>query len=112
MTGRAVPVRVGEIELLVETRAVAGTEQTSGRLDAVADRAVEAFDRAQEAITAVATKVAGTVRELGRQAVRPDRVEVEFGLSFTASGNVIVVGGSAEATLKVTVVYEAQKAAE
>jgi len=106
MVGRLVPVQVGGVEVLVEARPVAGSEPTAGRLEAVAGRTVEAFDKAQETITAIAERLAGTVGELARRSARPDRMEVEFGLSFTAGGNVIVVGGAVEATLKVTVAYE------
>jgi Trypsin-co-occurring domain 1 len=110
MRGRVLPVRVGEVELLVETVPVTGTEPTAGRADDATRRAVEAFEQAQGAIVAVATRTAGTVRELASRAVCPDRVEVEFGLSFTAQGNVLVAAASAEASLKVTISYDRQPA--
>ena len=46
-------MRVGGVELLVETTPVAGTEQTSA-LDKAQEAVAEAFDRAQSAIVAVA----------------------------------------------------------
>lgn len=58
----------------------------------------------------VASSTAEVVETLGRRARRPDQLEVEFGLSFSAKGNVIVVGGQAGATLRVKVVYEAKAA--
>ena len=39
-------------------------------------------------------------------AARPDRVEVEFGLKFSASGGVIMAGVAGEAALKVTLSYD------
>ena len=39
-------------------------------------------------------------------AARPDRVEVEFGLKFSASGAVIMAGVAGEASLKVTLGYD------
>ena len=39
-------------------------------------------------------------------AARPDRVEVEFGLKFSASGGVIMAGVAGEASLKVTLGYD------
>ena len=42
------------------------------------------------------------------RARRPDQLEVEFGLSFTAKGNVILAGGEAGAVLRVKVVYDAR----
>jgi hypothetical protein len=38
MVRQVVPVRVGAVELLVETVPVPGSEQTSGRLDGVGRR--------------------------------------------------------------------------
>jgi hypothetical protein len=105
MVGRVVPVRVGAVEVLVETVPVAGSEQTSGRLDEAGRRVVDAFDRAEEAIVEIAGKLAGTVAELGRRSTRPEQVQVQFGLKFTAQGNVIVAGASAEASLQVTISY-------
>jgi hypothetical protein len=49
------------------------------------------------------------VTELGERAVRPDHVQVEFGLSFSATGNVIVAGSTVEATLKVSITYDRSK---
>jgi Trypsin-co-occurring domain 1 len=103
---QTVPVRVGDVEVLVETVPVPGSERTSGRLEDAGRRVVEAFDRAQQAIVEIAGQLAGTVEEMGRRAVRPDHVEVRFGLSFTAQGGVVVVGGGAEASLQVTVAYD------
>jgi hypothetical protein len=39
-------------------------------------------------------------------ATRPARVEVEFGLRFSASGGVIMAGVAGEATLRVTLSYD------
>jgi hypothetical protein len=39
-------------------------------------------------------------------AARPDRVDVEFGLKFSASGGVIMAGVAGEASLKVTLGYD------
>src|SRR5450755_764535 len=43
-------------------------------------------------------------------AARPDRVEVEFGLKFSANGTVIMAGVAGEASLKVTLGYDADYA--
>lgn len=105
MVGRAIPVRVGDIEVLVETTPVAGSEPTS-RVDAAIDRAAEAFTRAQSAILEIATSTVDTIREATARAARPDQLEVEFGLKFSAKGDVVVAGAAGEATLKVKLVYQ------
>ena len=105
MTGRVVPMRVGGVELLVETTPVAGTEQTSA-LDKAQEAVAEAFDRAQSAIVAVAVStVAQRSASWGKRSVHPDEMEVKFGLKFSAQGNVIVAGAAGEATLEVTLTY-------
>jgi hypothetical protein len=97
-------MQVGGIELLVETTSVAGTEKTSA-LEKAQAAVTEGFDRAQSAIVAVAESTATTIGQLAKRSVRPDEVEVTFGLKFSAQGNVIVAGAAGEATLEVTLTY-------
>ena len=102
---RLIPVRVGDIEIEVEAVPVAGTEPTSGRAAQAAGSVLEAFGRAQEAIVEVAKSTAEMIEKAGA-AARPDRVDVEFGLKFSASGGVIMAGVAGEASLKVTLGYD------
>ena len=104
MAGRAVPMRVGGVDLLVETTPVPGTEQTSA-IDKAQDAVVDAFERGQSAIVAVATSTVGTINRLGERLVRPDEMKVKFGLKFSVQGNVIVAGAAGEATLEVELTY-------
>src|ERR1700677_1650773 len=105
MAGRAVVMRVGGAELLVETSPVAGTEQTSVKLDKAQEAVTDAFHRAQSAIVAVAESTVSTIGSLAQRSVHPDEMEVRFGLKFSAQGNVIVAGAAGEATLEVTLTY-------
>jgi hypothetical protein len=110
MVGATLPVRVGDIELLVETVPVAGTQATSRIEDAV-NNVRDAFARAQSAIVEVAISTMEVIEEAGRRAARPDTMEVEFGLKFSANGNVIMAGASGEATLAVKLTYNRAGAA-
>jgi hypothetical protein len=105
VAGRLIPVQVGDVLIEVEAVPVAGTEPTSGRVGKAAESVLEAFDRAQDAIVAVAKSTAQVIEKAGA-AARPDRVEVEFGLKLSASGGVIMAGVAGEATLKVTLGYD------
>ena len=105
MAGPLIPVRVGDIEVEVETVRVAGTEATSGRAAKAAGNVLEAFGQAQDVIIEVARSTAEMISKAGA-AARPDRVEVEFGLKFSASGGVIMAGVAGEASLKVTLGYD------
>lgn len=102
---RLIPVRVGGIEIEAEAVPVAGTEPTSSRVSKAAGSVADAFGRAQETIIEVARSTAEMIERAGT-AARPDRVEVEFGLKFSASGGVIMAGVAGEATLKVTLGYD------
>ena len=66
---------------------------------------LEAFGRAQETIIEIAKSTAEMIDRAGA-AARPDRVDVEFGLKFSASGGVIMAGVAGEASLKVTLGYD------
>jgi hypothetical protein len=109
MAGRVVAMRVSGVDLLVETAVVAGSEPTATRLDRAQEAVTDAFDRAREAIVAVAESTVSTIGELGQRAVRPEELEVRFGLKFSAQGNVIVAGAAGEASLKVTLTYRADR---
>jgi hypothetical protein len=103
-----IPVRVGDVELLLETTPVAGTEPTS-KLDEAGERVASAFVRAQAAIVEIATSTVDVIKQTTERAARPDHVEVEFGLKFSAQGNVIVAGAAGEATLLVTLSYDGKR---
>ena len=59
---------------------------TSTRWDRVPGAVTDACDRAQTVIVAVATSTVGTSGQLGARLVRPDAVEVTFGLTFHRQG--------------------------
>jgi hypothetical protein len=105
------PVTVNGVDLLIETVPVAavGTQETSGKALRAVENLSETFDRGQDAIVAIATRLAGTLGELGARKVDPGQVQVEFGLSFSATGNVIVAGSTVEASLKVTITFDRGK---
>jgi hypothetical protein len=98
----AVPMRFAGVDLLVEAASVRviGSEPTS-----VADRTLDAYQRAEAAIVGVAQSVAGTIARLVQEGRHPREVQVEFGLTVSAEGNIVVVKGAAEATLKVALTY-------
>ncbi|WP_143447228.1 CU044_2847 family protein [Kibdelosporangium aridum] len=94
--------------MLVQTIPVAGTEKTSAVGD-TGRRVLDAFERAHEVIVGAAVSTMEVIGKLGGRAARPDKFEVEFGLGFSVKGNVIVVGGQADATLKVKLTYDAPR---
>jgi hypothetical protein len=104
--GDTIEVRVGEARLLVETIPASGSELTSGRLNRASEHVLEAFERAQDAIAEVASSAVEVMGKAATRAARPDRLEIEFGLGFSAQGDVIVAGVAAHASLLVRLVYD------
>src|SRR4051812_30034362 len=94
-----VPVRFADVEVLVEV-----TETTVGGSEPVSatSHVVDAYDKAESAILAVTKSVAGTISRLTDAARRPKELQVEFGLSVTVEGDVLIAKGKAGATLAVT----------
>ncbi|MGH3390349.1 MAG: CU044_2847 family protein [Actinomadura sp.] len=90
---------------MIEVVPAAGSESTS-RLEDMGGRALDAFDRARDAVVAIAASTAEAIDRLHERAVRPEQVEVEFGLKFSAQGGVVVAGVSGESTLVVKVTYQ------
>jgi hypothetical protein len=102
---RLILVRVWDIEREVEAVPAAGTEATSGRPGRAVATVLGAFGRAQDAIIEVAKSIAEMIEKAGA-AARPDRMDVEFGLRFPASGGVIMARVAEEASPKVTLSYD------
>jgi hypothetical protein len=106
VAARVERMRVGGVEVLVETVTVAGTEPTSA-VDAVRDKAEDMFGKAKDTIVAFGESTAEVVRRLAVSSVaRPSSVEVEFELGFTARGGIVVAGSEASAALRVKLAYE------
>ena len=104
VAGQLIAVQVGDVVVEVEAVTVAGTQPTASPAKA-AEKVREAFGAAQETIVQIAKSTAQVIDRAGA-AARPDRVDVEFGLKFSASGGVIMAGVAGEASLKVTLGYD------
>ena len=95
-----------DVEVYVAVQQLPGAEpMTSGRSAAVTKKAAEAVDHVEDMVRSMAARFGGTVRELARQAVRPESLSVEFGITIAAEGSLIVFSGSAEASVAVTLTY-------
>jgi hypothetical protein len=72
------------------------------------DVAKKAVDTAQElgnSIKGFSARVVGSLNELGDVA-RPTKATIEFGVNVSVEGNVYVVKGGGEASIKVTAEWE------
>ena len=111
VNGMYIPVEVGGVQVLVEATDVRlpGSEPTAVRPGNLAGHVRDAFGQAQSAIVEIAASTATALGRAGR-AARPDAMEVEFGIKFTAKGDIIVAGASGEVTLKVKLTYDGRGA--
>jgi hypothetical protein len=107
VSGQPISVTIGDTEVLVETLLVGGTESTAGRAQRVLERTTDAFRQAQHVITEVAKSTAEMIETTAKGATRPDHVEIEFGLSFSATGQIVMVAGAtAGVTIRVLLSYD------
>lgn len=111
MVGRAVPMRFGDVEVLVEVIQLGGNEQTSA-IDRATGQVVDVVHRVRSTLGAIAELITGVIDDLAAsRVVHPDQIEVEVGLGFSTKGSVVVVSGAADASLKVKLTYTAISAA-
>lgn len=66
------------------------------------------FDDAQVAIVTIAESLASTIDRLKNASNPPKTMQVEFGLTFSSRGSVLVTQSSSDATLRVTIGYESK----
>lgn len=101
-----VPTVIGGQDVYIAVQRLPGSEPTSSSLRRVAgQKAAEALDHVQETIHSVAERFSHTVGELATQALAPESVSVEFGITIASEGNIVVFSGSAEASIAVTLTY-------
>lgn len=98
------PVEVDGICVYVEVVQAGGAEPTSTARRG-AERAADLLSDAQTVIEHMAVAVMETGRRISTRAGSPDLLEIQFGLKFSAKGNIIVAGASSEASLTVKLVY-------
>jgi hypothetical protein len=111
MASQVLEIKVGDVEVLVDTVVIAGTQPTASRFNKVGQQTSDAYARAQDVILGVAVSTAELIGKCAARGARPDKAEVEFGLSFSTSGNVVMVGVTAQATFRVLLSYERKGAA-
>lgn len=103
MQGVVVPTEVGGIPVLVEAVAGPGFQQT-GRPKGV-EKLQDMFARAEDVIEQLALSAVQIGKRVAAQSAGPDEVEVQFGLKFSTTGDIVIASVGAEASLGVKIVY-------
>ncbi|MCW3839161.1 CU044_2847 family protein [Micromonospora yasonensis] len=103
MLYKLVPLEIDGATVLVEAEELPGSKPTSATSQGA--RIQGLLDQAELVIEHVARVAIRSSQGLARQAARPSQIEVQFGVKFSAQGNIILARGSGEATLAVKVVY-------
>ena len=70
-----------------------------------AERALDTAQQLSNSIKAFCSRVALSFHEL-KAAARPDKVTIEFGINVSAEGNVYIVKGTGEASIKLTTEWQ------
>ena len=109
MAGHLVRLQHGDVDVWLEAVATPGSEDTTA-LDSSMGKLSAALERAQDIIVDLGVRTAEATKSLAARSAHPDQVSLEFGLSFTASGGVVVMGASTAATLTVTLTYDRARA--
>ena len=105
MKTQLVPVELDGVTLVVEAAVTPGSEDTS-TLDDRVERINDAFDRLPAILTSISKRLIVATQELSHEAMKPSEISAEFGLKVSATGQVILVSGTAEASLSVTLTYK------
>jgi hypothetical protein len=90
----------GSVYVEVDDREGAAGYVRAGRTDDLAAKAESTFEAALGVIGNVATGLVGQVRELGA-AVRPDEVEVQFGIRFSGRVGAVIAATEGESQVMV-----------
>jgi hypothetical protein len=102
--GVLVPAEIGGLPVLIEVTKNAGTEPTSAHTKS-AERIEDMFTRAQAVIEQVAVSAAEIRGRVASRTEEPDQLEIQFGVKFSAQGQIVIASANAEASLSVKVVY-------
>ncbi len=102
-----VQMRLGEDStILVEIPEDAGLHKV-GKLEKVLDATGKAFDQlVQTEIVENCKVLVGAFEQLKGQSLPPKKATAEFGLQFTAEGNIYMVKASGQATIKISFDWE------
>jgi hypothetical protein len=76
-----------------------------------ARKAVETAEQLQGSLKAFCTSVIDSLKEMGDEA-KPSKATVEFGINVSLEGNVYVVKGSGEASVKVMAEWDLRRDAD
>jgi hypothetical protein len=97
-------MRFAGVDLLMQATRVtaAGSQPTSASA-----RVADVYERAEPVIIRIASAVAGTVAKLAQEPVKPQGVELNFGLSVSIEGDIVLLKGTTEATMAITLSYAA-----
>ncbi|NUP42759.1 MAG: hypothetical protein HOY76_38495 [Streptomyces sp.] len=88
--------------VLVEFSQRAGVRQVALSTPETVERSAEAVNQAMGTIRSMAERVRGTVAQM---AVRPDSVEVEFGIKFDAEAGAVIAKTGIEAAVTVKLAW-------
>jgi|ERR1035437_3459808 hypothetical protein len=97
-----------DMPILVELALVSGTRGVSSTSQDLEQKSTEALNSAMNTIHQMATHIVATMDSVSESS-RPSKVETTFGLKLTSEGNALIVKGSLESNINVTLTWELKK---
>ncbi|MGA7935574.1 MAG: CU044_2847 family protein [Kovacikia sp.] len=106
----AIKATIGNTEILIQTTDVEvfgeeseyGTTTTSVKLEDIEN----VYTRAKSVITAIAKDIGTEMNEMGKEARRPNKLEMQFNLGFSAKANAWFLSAGGDYTLAVKMTWE------
>jgi hypothetical protein len=97
-------------EIVVEFHSAPGRRQVSAAPGEAVRESARALERSMETIQQMARRFAGAMDQL--EAIRPDEMELEFGIKFDTEVGAIIARTGIEANLKVKLVWKGERRKE
>lgn len=99
--------RTGEGTIVVEFQTGPGRQRVALSPEEVAAKSARALDRSMDAIRQMVRRVNTTMDSLGD--VRPDQVQVTFGIRFDAQAGAVLTKAGVEANLEVQLSWDSER---
>jgi hypothetical protein len=96
----------GDSNIVIEVETPEDIIETSKTGQRIIDSVPQAFETVENVLTAGCTVLTGALKKLAEQEESLEKATFDFGLQFTAEGNVFLVKSAAQASIKVSLVMK------
>ena len=98
----------GENNIVIEVETPEGIIETSKTGERIIESVPQAFESVKNVLTEGCSVLTGAIKKFAEQENSLETATLDFGLQFTAEGNVFLVKTAAQASIKVSLVMKLQ----